>query len=327
MQGLKRRLRTIAMLMAGILLSLVSGVKAAPIAIPGTSVSLEPPAGFAIAENFAGLENAESGSSITINELPPEAYAEVSTIFSTAESAQEGLLRQGIVVDEHTLITVGQDQVPLLRGVQQTAAGEFTKYLTLLKGETTVLVTFNIADPNQTTQETVEATVASITLAAAPTIEEKIEQLSFSFQTTEPFRVADVLGGSSALLTTFEGTDPSGGGTDPSGMAPMVIIARGQNIIYGQDAADISDDLLRGTRGFSLAEIVRQEAVEFSGGSGYLIEAELDGLAVLQYTYVPANGRYIRLLATGERSALMAVLPAVEEIAASVSLKDQNTGS
>ncbi|MGD1951016.1 MAG: hypothetical protein ACFB14_15395 [Leptolyngbyaceae cyanobacterium] len=314
MQALKRRLKTIAMLMAGILLS-VTGVKAAPIAIPGTSVSLEPPAGFAVAENFAGLENAESGSSITINELPPEAYTEVATIFSTAESAREGLLRQGITIDEHTLITVGQDQVPLLRGVQQTAAGEFTKYLTLLKGETTVLVTFNIADPNQTTQETIEATVASITLATAPTIDEKIEQLSFSFQTAEPFRVNDVLGGSSALLTTFEGTDPSG-------MAPVVIIARGQNIIYGQDAADISDDLLRGTRGFSLAEIVRQEAVEFSGGSGYLIEAELDGLTVLQYAYVPANGRYIRLLATGERSALMDVLPAVEEIAASVSLRD-----
>ena len=314
MQALKRRLKTIAMLMAGILLS-VTGVKAAPIAIPGTSVSLEPPAGFAVAENFAGLENAESGSSITINELPPEAYTEVATIFSTAESAREGLLRQGITIDEHTLITVGQDQVPLLRGVQQTAAGEFTKYLTLLKGETTVLVTFNIADPNQTTQETIEATVASITLATAPTIDEKIEQLSFSFQSAEPFRVNDVLGGSSALLTTFEGTDPSG-------MAPVVIIARGQNIIYGQDAADISDDLLRGTRGFSLAEIVRQEAVEFSGGSGYLIEAELDGLTVLQYAYVPANGRYIRLLATGERSALMDVLPAVEEIAASVSLRD-----
>ena len=315
MKGLKQRLRTIGMLMAGILLSVVSGVKAAPIAIPGTSVSLEPPAGFTVAENFAGLENVESGSSITINELPPEAYAEVSTIFSTAESAQEGLLRQGIIVSEHTLITVGQDQVPLLRGVQQTAAGEFTKYLTLLKGETTILVTFNIAAPNQTTQETVEATVASIILATAPTIDEKIEQLPFSFQTAEPFKVADALGGSSALLTTFEGTDPSG-------MAPVVIIARGQNIIYGQDAADISDDLLRGTQGFSLAEIIRQETVEFSGGSGYLIEAELDGLTVLQYAYVPANGRYIRLLATGERSALMDVLPAVEEIAASVRLND-----
>ena len=315
MQGLKRWLTSVGVLVAGILLSFVSRVKAAPIAIPGTSVSLEPPAGFTVAENFSGLENNESGSSITINELPPEAYPEVSTIFSTAESASEGLLRQGIIVDEHTLVTVGQDQVPLLRGTQQTAVGEFTKYLTLLKGETTVLVTFNIVDPAQITQEMVEATIESIVLTEVPTIDEKIEQLSFSFQATEPFIVSDVLGGSSALLTMVEGIDPSG-------ITPVVIIARGQNVIYGQDAADISDDLLQGTRGLSLAEIIRQEAVEFSGGSGYLIEAELDELTVLQYTYVPADGRYIRLLATGERNALMDVLPAVEEIAASVTLKE-----
>ena len=315
MQTLKQRLGAIGTAVIGMLLSLVSRVQAAPIAVPGTSVSLEPPAGFMVAENFAGLENTASGSSITINELPPEAYAEISTVFSSSESAREGLLRQGIMIDQHSLVTVGQDQVPLLRGTQLTAAGEFTKYLTLLKGETTVLVTFNIVDPAQISQEVVEATIASISLAEAPTIDERIEQLSFSFQTVEPFRIADILGGSSALLTTFEGTDPSG-------RAPVVIIARGQNVIYGQDAADISDELLRGTQGFSLAEIVRQEAVEFSGGSGYLIEADLDGLTVLQYVHVPENGRYIRLLATGQHTALMDVLPAVEEIVTSVRLRD-----
>ena len=31
---------------------------------------------------------------------------------------------------------------------------------------------------------------------------------------------------------------------------------------------------------------------------GYFIEAQIDELAVVQYAYVPENGRYIRLLAT-----------------------------
>ncbi len=154
----------------------------------------------------------------------------------------------------------------MLKGTQQAAEGEITKYLTLFKGETTVLVTFNIFNPARITQEVVETTITSITLATAPTIEEKIAQLSFIFQPAAPFNISNVIGGSGVLLTTFEGTDPSG-------MEPIVIIARGQNIIYDQDAADISEDLLRGTRGLSLARIVQQEFVEFAGGNGYLIEA------------------------------------------------------
>ena len=60
-------------LLLGALLAVLGKAQAAPIVIPGTSVSLEPPAGFTVAENFSGLENIHSGSSITINELPLEA--------------------------------------------------------------------------------------------------------------------------------------------------------------------------------------------------------------------------------------------------------------
>ncbi|MEO0434498.1 MAG: hypothetical protein AAF151_22675 [Cyanobacteria bacterium J06656_5] len=315
MFAMGQRLKSIAVLIFGVLLSVVGKAQAAPIVIPGTSVSLEPPAGFTISSNFSGLENTQSGSSITINELPPEAYEDVSTLFGTEERATEALLRQGIAIEEHTLLDVGETQVPLLRGTQRAEVGEVIKYLTLFKGETTVLVTFNIVDPNQVTPEIVEATVASISLTAAPTVEDKVSQLSFSFQAAAPFSLSDVLSGSAALLTTVETPDPSG-------MSPMVIIARGQNVVDGQDMANLSERLLRGTRGFSLVEIVRQATVDFAGGSGYMIEATLDGLTVVQYAYVPANGRYIRLLATGESGVFVDVLPAVEEIVESVKVVD-----
>lgn len=312
---LAKRLQKIALFLFGTVLAIAGKAQAAPTAIPGTSVTLDPPAGFTVADNFSGLQHSQSGSSITINELPLEAYEEISTIFTTEETATEALLRQGIAIEDYRLLEVGESQVPLLRGSQRADSGEVTKYLTLFKGETTVLITFNIIDPDRVTPEMVETTVASVVLAAAPTIEDKISQLSFSFNTAAPFQIFDVLGGSAVLLSLQK--EP-----DTSGLKPMVIIARGQNRIYTRDAADISEDLLRGTRGFSLANIVQETAVEFAGGSGYLIEAQIEELTVFQYVHVPENGRYIRLLATGEHDLLANVLPAVEDIAASVTVRD-----
>lgn len=315
MRAFKQWLNGIAALLFGTLLAFAGRAQAVPITIPGTSVSLEPPAGFTVAENFSGLENTQSGSSITINELPLEAYEEISTIFNTDETAAEALLRQGITIEEHILLESGDIQIPLLRGTQQAAVGAVTKYIALFKGETTILVTFNIIDVAEVTQDVVETTVTSVTLAAAPTLEDKVSQLSFLFQSVAPFKVADVLGGSTVLLSTVEGPDPTG-------LKPIVIITRGQNVIYGRDAAEISEDLLRGTRGFSLAEIVLEDSAEFAGGNGYLLQARMDDVTVVQYAYVPENGRYIRLLATAEHSAFDDVRSTIEEIAASVSLED-----
>lgn len=314
MVSLKRWLKGITALLFGTLLS-IGKAQASPIVIPGTSVSLDPPAGFTVSENFSGLENSQSGSSITINELPLEAYEEISTIFSTEEAATEALLRQGIAIEDYTVLDVGETQVPLLRGTQQAAGGAVTKYITLFKGETTILVTFNIIDSNEIPQDVVETTVASITLTAAPTIDDKISQLPFSFQTVAPFQISEVIGGSAVLLSTEKGPDPTG-------LKPIVIITRGQNVIYNKDAADISEDLLRGTRGFSLADIVREDSIEFVGGDGYFIEAHIDELAVVQYAYVPENGRYIRLLATGERGVVEDLRSVIGEIADSVMVED-----
>ena len=157
-------------------------------AIPGTTVSLEPPPGFTLSNNFSGLENIQSGSSITITELPPDAYPEISTLFSQEEAATEAFLRQGIAIEERTVIAISDTQVPLLRGTQQGEVGQVTKYMALLKGEKTVLVTFNIIDPTPDTPDIVTATVSSISLAAAPTLEKQLSQLSFAFQPQAPLR-------------------------------------------------------------------------------------------------------------------------------------------
>lgn len=284
---------------------------ALPIPIPGTTVVIEPPPGFTLSENFSGLEHVDSGSSLTINEFPAEAYTQLSPLFSTQEDATEAFLRQGILVEERTTVDVGTAPLPLIYGIQQSPIGTVEKYITLMQGDNTVLLTFNILDPTITSREAVEAAIASINLASAPTLEEKVAQLPFSFEAFTPFELRDVIGGSSALLTTFEGTDPSG-------EQPVIIIAKGQSAVYETNLAELSETLLRGTQGFALADITYESPTSFANGNGYLLEADQNGISIIQYTHVGTDQRHLRLVATGATTELNRMREAVMSVATSV---------
>ena len=71
-----------------------------------------------------------------------------------------------------------------------------------------------------------------------------------------------------------------------------------------------------------MANVLRESAVEFAEGSGYLVEAQMEELRIFQYVYVPEDGQYIRLLATGEHRLLADVMSAVDAIVASVVVQD-----
>lgn len=311
MQWLKRS----AIATLSLVLTSVGKGYALPTPIPGTTVIIEPPPGFTLSENFSGLEHVESGSSLTINEFPAEAYAQMSMLFMTQEQATAAFLRQGITVEERATIEAENGELPLIYGTQQSAIGTVEKYVTLIQGDNTVLLTFNIFDPSIASREQIEDTIASIRLTSAPTLEEKVAQLPFSFEAAAPFELRDVLGGSSALLTTFDGIDPSG-------QQPIIAIAQGQSPVYETDLAQVSETLLRDTQGFSLADITAQATVAFVDENGYVIEAEQDGISIIQYVHIGSDLRHLRLVATGETSALAQVREAITSIANSVTYSD-----
>lgn len=283
--------------------------------IPGTSVSLDAPDGFSVATGFSGLQNLEDGSSITVIELPVEAYEELALIFSDLDVAKAGFAQQGVSIERSGTIAVGGQIVPILMGSQPIPGGSVEKYMALFRGDTAVLISFNIFDAETITISTIERSLASVTLSSAPTLSEEVEQLPFSFASAAPFRIGDVLGGSSVLLTSFEGIDPTG-------LMPVVIIVRALAAVPASDVKLVAQQLLRETQGFEEAEIASSEEVNFGGGAANYLEAVSEGRKIVQYLRVPANGIYVRLVAFGEIAEIDEVLSAVSEIARSVSVPE-----
>src|SRR5262249_25573634 len=146
-----RRAMRIVRLLACALTSVavVHGASAQVVRIPGTLVSLAAPQGFKIAREFRGLENVRAGSSITVEEFPPEMYPELNAAFSSPKSASTRFGDQGIRITRIEPLTLDGGTVPLAIGGQAFNNREFTKYMALMggphAGTNTVLISFNLA--------------------------------------------------------------------------------------------------------------------------------------------------------------------------------------
>lgn len=288
-----------------------------PTLIPGTSVSLRPPANFVLSEQFSGFIDEETSSSITLTELPLEAYSEIAEqLSSTPEEISELFASRGVTlnVEEVSSIVVQGNPAPFVKGVQTTANAQVQKYFVLLRGDSTVLLTFNVFDESQLSEQTVIEIIQSIEISSAPSIQQKVAELSFTFTTAEPFEVFDVLLGSSVVLSP-------NGEIDPSGEAPIIVIANSLNPVQTADIAEYSAYLLTNTAGFEEAIITEQQPVEFVSDNGYFIRATSPEGVILQYLAIQPDNSYIRMIAIVASEEIEQLLPTIETIQRSVALK------
>lgn len=297
------------------LLAFLQVAGAESVTIPGTTVAMEPPPGFSVSDRFSGLENRETGSTMMIVELPADAYQEMASVMATVESASKAWASRGVAITGVTRIYAHGSEIPIATGTQTAGGRTMTKYMALFGGDKTVLVSLNVRNPPDITQAHAEGIMASITLRHAPSLEDEIAALPFTFRTVEPFHVDQVLGGSNVLLTITESPDPSG-------MSPVVVITRALEPADSSDPAVIGERLIRGTTGFQSLEIADQASVSFAGDNGHYLKAVVDGRTAIQFLNMPDDRRYIRLVAMGETAAMQQVLPAVDEIARSVRVAD-----
>jgi hypothetical protein len=294
-------------------LCLIGSAHAEPIALPGTTVTLEPPSGFTIAMSFAGFEDG-SGSSIMITELPKEAHPQLARAFATAEDAARNLATQGVVVASRSTLVANGIDVVVLTGSQQALGVTADKYIALALGEKTVLVTVNAVHGSPSADAALAA-IASLTLGQEPTLEEKLANLTFAVELVQPFRIVDVLAGSSMMLT-------AGGGAPDGAARPIIVIASSLGRVEGGDPATLAERILRETRGFDDAVIVSAAPAPFAGGLGFRIEADSGELHVVQYLTVLPSGRSLRLVARGERAALEPLSEALDALARSVRARE-----
>uniref|UniRef100_A0A9E8A084 DUF1795 domain-containing protein n=1 Tax=Bosea sp. NBC_00436 TaxID=2969620 RepID=A0A9E8A084_9HYPH len=286
-------------------------------AITGTTVSLVPLAGFTPATTFAGLENASTKASLLVVELPPVAHDQLAPLFGDIDKAKANFARQKITVDDIETIETGAGPVPLITGSQVANGTSYDKWMVLLKGEKTVMITVQSPDGADLDPDDIVAMLKTVSLGAPPSMAEKLKALPFAVAAAEPFRIIDTLGGSGVLMTS----GPLD--ADPSGTQPIIVVAYQLSAPVPADKLEAgAEALLKQTKNLETAAITTRERVPFAGGSGILLAGTATDRGTekrfAQYMAIGADGRFVRLIAIAPASAYDGVKAGIEKIAASI---------
>lgn len=287
-------------------------------AIAGTTVSLSPLKGFVPSAKFAGLENAAAQASVLVIEMPPEAHPQLSALFTNLELAKTNFAKQNISIEEAEDIETATGKGRILTGQQKLGAATFDKWIVLLKGAKTVMITVQAPEDSDLDGDDVVAMLKSVSLGAEPTLEQKLAAMPFRIRAAEPFRIVDTFGGLGVLMTVGPAN------TDPKGQQPMLIVSyqTGGQVAAGQLAA-VGERLLKTTRGFDKAEISQRGTVAFAGSAegamlaGTVVE-DAARRRFVQYIGIGPDGRFVRMIVSADEAAFPALEPAIKAIADSV---------
>jgi hypothetical protein len=290
-------------LAAAALLVSPAGAQQERLAIRGTSVTLTPPPGFTASRTERGIENTSTGTTITISEAAAEAYPGLAERFKSPKSMTDGYANQGITI--RSVRTV-DGKIPFAVGRQTKGAKDLTRYLALLKGDKTVLVSFTIPD-RSFTEADAEALLRSIELTPEPTLEERLAGLPFVFSAVAPYAVKDVINRQAVNLEVVGDR-----------AQPTITIGFGRSQALMGEEARVAVDLVKSTGGFREAQITSQEPAMFAGGNGYRLTAVIEDRVAVQYLRIVSGGGYLRLFARGTTSAMQNAEAVIAEIAGSV---------
>lgn len=241
-------------------LILAAGVQAAP--VPGTSVTLEPPAGFALSDRFAGFMAPASGASIAVSELPGR-FAELRAAFlDDARLRAQGMTRVG-----HEALLIDQHQALWLETTQAKAGLEYRKWLLLVErpeGVALLVATAPEADA-ETLAGPLRTSLLNVRFGDRG---DPAEALGFRITPVAPFKTAKVLG--QTLILAPDGQFPV-----PSEQTPMMVI--GLSATHGVTiAARVAFAEQRAAQTATLASprIQATRAIKIAGLPGYVTRAQ-----------------------------------------------------
>jgi len=271
--------------------------------IRGTSVTLTAPPGFTASRTERGIENTTTGTIVTISEASAEAYAGLADRFKSAKSMTDGYANQNVTI--RTVRNI-DGKIPFAIGRQTKDGKDLTRYLALVKGDKTVLVSFTSPD-RSFSEADAEAILRSIELTPEPTLEERLAELPFVFSAVEPYVVKDVINRQAVNLEVKNDR-----------AQPAVTIGYGRSQALMGEEPRVAVELLKGTGGWRDAQITSQEPAMFAGGKGYRITAVVEDRTAVQYLRIISGGGYLRFLARGTTSAMQNAETVITELAGTV---------
>ena len=194
-------MRGITVHLAALLAAGLGSARAAePIYPPGSRFGFDPPSDMSVSRRFTGFERKEGGATVSVIELPPNAFAELVGGFT-----DQGLLQQGFAVEKREPVKVGDDEGLLYTGEQPAdpnGGGPALRKWILVVGTSTVTgLIIAQALPAAETEETMRRLVTGVTIRAPLTLPQQIDALPFRIPDTAGFRPIRVLAGNSVLMT------------------------------------------------------------------------------------------------------------------------------
>lgn len=285
--------------------------------IPGTTVSMTPPAGFVPATEFSGFKDQDGTAAIMVVELPGEAYPQLSAVFGDLEQARKAFATKGISVTASKRIDTPAGPVVFLSGTQTAGTLHLNKWVALLKGEKTVMITFQAREGSALTEAAAQKATESTTLGAVPSLQAKVSTLPFKIEATPPFRIVDTIMGSGVMLMAGDKD------VDPEGKQPMLIVAADLSGKGGSgDLAQTARALLMQTQGLKDVTIETEKAVRFAESDGIVLSGKTpDGKHFSQFAAVGPQKRFIRMIAFVPADRVDETRPAIEAIVRSIAFK------
>lgn len=202
-------------ILSALVLSLWASLASAadPVAIPGSRVTLVPPAGFALSKEFAGLQGDKA--SVLVVEIPAATYDQLVAAISAGTMAQ-----QGVEITGGEAFPGLSSRAQMFRGKQTAQGVEVDKWVLLVDGGS-MLVLINVSalkGAAPLTDAQVRDMFKSIKVAAAPA-GDPVAALPFTVTPAARFTHKQTLGGNGLILTS---APPS----EAAAAQPGVMIAR-----------------------------------------------------------------------------------------------------
>ena len=230
--------------------------------VPGTSVTLEPPAGFAPAKDFAGFKQGATASSIVVTELAGPA-SEV-----TAAMTADGLSTQGMRLLASSETTVGSRSGLLLHVAEFKSGIEFEKWMLALgeRNRTLLVVGTFPKELGDSLREPIRSALLSVRWS--PRIEApRTQGLPFAVSETAELKISQRV--SSRLLLTKQGAKVT---LDPAD--PLIVVGTAFNDIAITDVENFARDRVQRTSEISGVSGIEGESLRVDGLAAYELRAD-----------------------------------------------------
>src|SRR5580692_363482 len=143
----------------------------------GSRMGFVPPPGFEVSKRFPGFESADTGGSIVVVTLPPQAYPEVEATMTTETAKQ-----QGITEEKRESLTLPNGKALLVIGTEVENGQRFRKWMFLGQvPEGAALAAVRVPEQALKTypDDVIRASLVTLAIRASVPLDEQIALIPF----------------------------------------------------------------------------------------------------------------------------------------------------